>query len=72
MKIPNSQPESSTDKTKASVIKVLRTLKKEGIIEFFVTGEAFGEETTESVFLMNKYGNFINTSTGYEAIYVKL
>lgn len=72
LKLSDNRAESSAEKIKSNVVKVLRTLKKEGIIEFFVTREGFGNESTESVFLTNKYGDFINLKEESELIYVKL
>ena len=55
------------------VIKVLRTLKKDGTIAFYVNREGFVANSTEAIFLQNKYGDCIE-SDAHEtnAIYVKL
>lgn len=58
-------------KMEAPLLKVLRTLKKEGIIEFFVTKDGFISETTESIYLSNKYGDFLDDSDTV-SVYVKL
>ena len=38
-----------------SVIVRLRALKKEGVIQFFASERDFAEESTEAVYLLNKY-----------------
>lgn len=55
------------------LIKVLRSIKRNGTIQFFVTGQDFETLTTEAEFLKNKYSNIINYSTQeYLYIYVKM
>ena len=58
------------EKQKQYALKALRSLKREAVIEFFVPVEELNEESTESVFLINKYGPYLNTEA--ECIYVKL
>ena len=57
------------EKQKQYAVRVLRALKKDGIIEFFVATEDLDNDSTESVFLVNKYGAYINTEI--HGIYVK-
>ena len=40
---------------RTSVLVRLRTLKKEGVIQFFACERDFEEESTEAVYLLNKY-----------------
>ena len=40
---------------RTSVLVRLRTLKKEGVIQFFASERDFAEESTEAVYLLNKY-----------------
>ena len=61
---------SMAEKQKQYALKVLRSLKREAVIEFFVLGEELNEESTESVFLMNKYGQYMDMKS--DCIYVKL
>ena len=58
------------DKQKQYAVRVLRALKKEGIIEFFVLTDDLNDDSTESEFLVNKYAEYINTEM--QGIYVKL
>ena len=54
-------------------IKVLRTLKKDKIIQFYVNKEGFAVHSTEASFLINKYAEFVTGATDDPAfIYVKL
>lgn len=55
------------------LIKVLRTLKKENVIEFYVNKESFMANSTESIFLLNKFGEYLKSDTSInESVYVKL
>ena len=55
------------------VIKVLRTLKKDGIIEFYVNSDGFYANSTEASFLLNKFGEYIDEeSLRNPSIFVKL
>ena len=56
---------------RSNVTRVLRALKKDSVIQFFVTDDGFSEESTEAVFLINKYGEYINNREA-NSIYVKL
>ena len=71
--IPKVDDEKEISRIKGCVIKVLRTLKKEGIIQFYVNNEGFSVNSTEASFLLNKYGEYINTETlDVICVYVKL
>ena len=71
LKLDNCE-DTDTERIRSCAIKVLRALKKEGLIQFFVVREGFDAESTEAVFLMNKYGEYIDEGFGREKIYVKL
>ena len=62
--------EQNPEKQKQSAIRVLRSLKREDAIEFFVLGEDLDADSTEAVFLINKYGDYVSPSG--DCIYVKL
>ena len=63
--------ERDQERIKTCVIKVLRVLKREGIIQFFVTREGFELDSTEANFLTNKFGDYIQSyESGYA--YIKL
>ena len=40
---------------RTSIMVRLRTLKKEGVIQFYASERDFAEESTEAVYLLNKY-----------------
>lgn len=58
------------EKQKQYAVRSLRILKREGIIEFFVLSEELDTDSTTAVFLINKYGEYIDT--GADSIYVKI
>ena len=65
--------EKENGRINSCVIKVLRSLKKDGIIEFYVNREGFLANSTESIFLQNKYGEYIEANASESAsVYVKL
>lgn len=71
--IPLCENEKEDTRINGCVIKVLRTLKKEGVIQFYVNKESFAAGSTEASFLLNKYGEFILDGGRESAyIYVKL
>ena len=71
--LPVVDNEKEKIRISGSVIKVLRTLKKEDVIEFYVNKDGFLADSTEAIFLLNKYGEYIDTKVcESESIYVKL
>ena len=71
--LPISDNEKERDRIAGCVIKVLRTLKKEKIIQFYVNKDGFSLNSTEASFLLNKYGECFGedyASSNY--IYVKM
>ena len=46
---------SNDAKLEAAVVKKLRILKKEGVVQFFANNESFSKHTTEAIYLLNKY-----------------
>ena len=73
LSIPYSVDERENSRINGCVIKVLRTLKKEGTIQFYVNNESFLANSTEASFLINKYGEYIcEANRNSESIYVKL
>ena len=57
--LPLGENERETARITTCVIKVLRTLKKEGVIQFYVNREGFLANSTEAIFLLNKYSAYI-------------
>ena len=72
LKYPDESADRESERIRSCVLRVLRALRKDGCIQFFVTREGFADETTEAVFLINKYGEYIHTDEKYECVYVKL
>ena len=71
--LPFGDDEKENGRISGSVIKVLRTLKKESVIQFYVNRESFAASSMEASFLLNKYKDFIadgNNDPAY--IFIKL
>lgn len=66
--------EDSDNKGHVSSVKsILSAMKKENLIQFFVTGDRLDGRTVEADFLSNKYGEYIASSDdGNFKVYVKL
>lgn len=73
LELPLGDDEKENARLSGSVIKVLRTLKKENVIQFYVNKEGFAVSSMEASFLLNKYGSFISDGVNEPSyIYVKL
>ena len=71
--LPVTEDEKENSRINGCVIKVLRTLKKESVIQFYVNREGFMAASTEASFLLNKYGEFISDDISEpKIIFVKL
>ena len=71
--IPTAENEKENSRINSCVIKVLRTLKKENVIQFYVNREGFTANSTEAIFLQNKYSSYIGDDCSEErSVYVKL
>ena len=71
--IPLTDSEKENGRINGCVIKVLRTLKKDNVIQFYVNKESFAAASTEASFILNKYGSFIADGISEPAhVYVKL
>lgn len=71
--LPFCDDEKENSRISGSVIKVLRTLKKEGVIQFYVNKEGFAAVSMEASFLLNKYKDFIGEGKNDPAcVFVKL
>ena len=69
----SGENERENVRTISCIVKVLRVLKREKLIQFFVGAEDFSAGTTESDFLLNKYASYIdNTDNSVKYVYVKL
>ena len=71
--LPHNDIEKENARINSCVIKTLRSLKKEGIIEFYVNREGFLVNSTEAIFLQNKYSDYIEPNISETvSIYVKM
>ena len=67
--LPLTDNEKENMRINGCVIKVLRTLRKENVIQFYVNKEGFTAASTEASFLLNKYGECVSDGAG-EARYI--
>ena len=71
--LPLGDSEKENSRINTCVIKVLRVLKKDGVIAFYVNREGFLAGSTEAIYLQNKFGEHLEPNVlTTEAIYVKL
>ena len=52
--------EKENSRVMSCIIKTLRTIKRESAIQFYVNSEGFSVNSTEAVFLLNKYGKHLS------------
>ena len=57
-----TEDERSRRRRYTSVLFRLRQLKREGIIQFFASEDDFADNTTEAVYLLNKYPELSETA----------
>lgn len=76
IKLPDAEDcRAESNKLISSLIRVLKNMKADGRIQFFATEENFAKQTTEAVFLLNKYPTYfesIKLCSGERNIYVKI
>lgn len=71
--LPTLNNDKDNARLNGCVIKVLRTLKKENVIEFYVNREGFAANSTEAIYLLNKFPEYINGDlSDTSSIYVKI
>ena len=71
--IPVKDDERENTRINGCVIKVLRSLKKENLIQFYANRESFVANSTEASFLINKYGDMISyEDCASSVVYVKI
>ena len=65
--------EKDRSRLSTCVTKILRALRKQGAIQFFVPAKGFDDNTTEAQFLINKYGEVNEEAEeGFEYFYIKI
>ena len=69
---PMSKNEKENNRIICCVIKVMRAVKKEGCIQFYVNREGFALASTEASYLMNKFSECIDVDDENNYIYVML
>ena len=70
--LPLSRDDRNNSRLLCCLVKVLRSMIRDGAIQFYETDEGFTTSTTEAKFLDNKYSEFIIPSNNdYKYIYVK-
>ena len=73
MVLPKRDSDRENERIGYCILKVLRTLKKEGIIQFFVNSSGFEKNTTQAQYLINIYQGLIDESSDSEFFtYIKL
>lgn len=73
VKLGFSCSDKDASRIMSCIIKVLRVLKKEKSIQFYANSSSFAENSTEAIFLLNKYGDYIEYDSNDEKyVYVKL
>ena len=71
--LPTGDSEKENERINGCVIKVLRTLKKEKVIQFYVNKDGFMLNSTEANFLLNKYGDYIKDDyMAANCLYIKM
>ena len=63
----------STGKILSGVVKLLKEMKRKGLIQFYASAKSFSDNTTEANYLINKYSDVIGTQNGGEDfLYIKI
>lgn len=70
--LPTGENEKENERISGCVIKLLRTLKKEKVIEFYVNKEGFLQNSTEAIYFTNKFGAYLDQSDNDNCVYVKI
>ena len=64
------------EKLVSSVLKKLRLLKKEGVVQFFANNDSFERHATEAVYLLNKYPEIASdeslTDSAGQVVFIRL
>lgn len=71
--IPLSDDERDNLRLSNCLIKILRSIGHDGLIQFFVTDRDFENATTQAEFLINKYSDKLTPSTeSVRHFYIKM
>ena len=70
--IPRDNDEKNNSRILFCFIKILRSMQRSGLIQFYVRDEDISDMTTGALFLKNKFGDYITPSpVDFTYIYVK-
>ena len=69
--IPRIDDEKESSRLYSCAIKVIGTLMREGLIQFYVSPEHMRSGATQAEFIKNKYSDFISSCESDRVIYVK-
>lgn len=71
--IAENLTDEEISKMKFSMVRSLRLMKQKRTIQFFAFSEDFEKQTTEAVFLLNKYSEWVKSDAeGKNSLYLKL
>ena len=70
LSIEKRESDRENDRLACCILKVLRSMRKEGTIQFFVNHLGFKNKTTESAYLLNKYPEIALEGTA--SVFVKI
>lgn len=67
-----SDSEKENNRILCCIKRVLSAMRREGMIQFYVTSQGFENNTTEAAFLINKYSEYIAKANKNEiSVYIK-
>lgn len=69
---PKGDSEKDSSRIACCVIKVMRAVKRDGCIQFYVNKEGFAQGSTEASYLMNKFSTYIDFDEGDNYLYIRL
>ena len=52
------------------IIKYVKSLKQNGVFQFYATADSFRQLTTEAVFLQNKYPEIFSVDKNLEGVFI--
>lgn len=72
LKIKKEENESVSEKEIAAISKILKSVKRKNLIQFFVASTDFGAQSTEIEYLMNKYPTLVKEQVDEVYFIVKI
>ena len=71
IKLPKKESDNENKRLLSCVSRTLGSLKKEGIIQLYLTPLGFSKMTTEAQYIINKFSNYVTEDQNSIHIYVK-